>query len=258
MLNLAQLALLALPPHVWHSLDRHTRECVFPPTRGICWLQRRLLWRRRARMAAFLELLKPQSNTSLAPQNTVPHLAASAYRVVRKGEHLVVMVGGWRTGFAHHGIALGPDADGNICVADFSRPGEGLKGNVLRSRSLESFIGSQQVFGVVPYSQNEQERDMAVQRAEALVALQSRGQLEDLAIIPSYHLLGWNCETFVGLCVTGSMLPSEQARRLLDAITHDLSKGRKSFLLQTAEFSSGILVSLGSEVIIMLRKLLGY
>jgi len=229
--------------------------CLFLPTRSVRWLQRQLLTRRHARMAAFLELLKPQSNRSLAPLATVPYPAASAYRVVRKGDHLVVMVGGWHT---HHGIALGPDADGNIGVADFSQPGQGLSGagNVLRFRSLESFIGSQSVFGVIPYSQNEEERDMAVQRARALVALQERKQL---ASMPDYDLLKWNCETFVGLCVTGSLQPSEQARRLLDAISHDLRRGGESFLLQSAEASSGILFSLGSKVFMMLRKwLLGY
>ena len=253
MLSLAQLAMSALPLHEWQLLDRHIQECVFPPTRGVAWLQRRLLQRRHARMAAFLELLKPQNNPTLAPQNIVLHLATSAYRVVRGGDHLVVMVGGgrWSRGVAHHGIALGPNGDGTILVADFSHV---VAGNVLKICSLQSFIGLRRVFGVVP--QSTQERDMAVQRAKALIALQEHGQLEK-----ALQLLGWNCETFAMVCVTGPIQPSEQARKLLDAITHDLRKDSEqkqlaALLLRNTNVNFSILLS--RLVVVMLLLLLLY
>lgn len=240
MRTLAQHAVAVLPAAQWHSLGEHIQRCMFPPSHAVRRLQRLLLARRRARMAAFLELLKPQASPTLAPASTVPHLAASAYRVVQPGDHLVVMVGGWRTGFAHHGIAVGMGEDGTMRVADFSRPGQGLDvpgGNILRFRSLDSFVGKRQVFGIVPYPGGGEARAKAVARAEGLVRLQEMGQLGQL---PCYDVLRWNCETFARLCVTGEWAPSEQAARLLDAITHDLRLGQRSVLLQAAELGSGL------------------
>ena len=168
--------------------------------------------------------------------------------MVQKGDHLVVMVGGgWRTGFAHHGIAVGLGEDGTMRVADFSRPGEGVDapGNILGFRSLDTFIGKRQVFGVVPYPGGAEERAKAVERAGGLVRLQESGQLTQL---PCYDLLRWNCETFARLCVTGEWGPSEQAVRLLDAITHDLRQGEHSLMCQVADSGSGLLVSLGRMI----------
>lgn len=253
MRSLVQHAMASLPSAEWDTLGLHMQLCVFPPSRGVRRLQRLLLFRRLARMAAFLELLQPQSNPTLAPQATVAYAAASAYRVVRAGDHIVVMVGGWRTGYAHHGIAAGADADGVMWVVDFSQPGEGVEstGNKLRRHKLESFIGSEPVFGVVPYTgvlpyPDDAQRARTVQRAEAMVVLYERGQLGKLQC---YDVLKWNCETFAGFCVTGEMAPSQQAKRLLEAITHDLRQGGESFLLQAVEVSSGLSVALIGKLV---------
>jgi hypothetical protein len=239
--GLSWLALHSLPAEQWHTMDVHHQRCMFPCSRAIAYAQRLLLRRRTARMAAFLERLERQSNPSLTPENTRVYPAAASYRV-RKGDHLVVMVGGTRTGFAHHGIAIGKEGeDGSRLVADFSHAGEGVdtRGNKLRISTLEQFIGGRACFGVVPYESGPDEglrRRRAVDLAKLMVKMDAAGQLAQ------YDLLRWNCETFAGVCVTGVWMPSQQAMRLLQAIQNDLRQGEESLVMQAAAVSSGVLM----------------
>lgn len=181
-------------------------------------------------MAAFLELLQEQQSSSLAPTKSDVYPVEASYRI-KTGDQLVVMVGGRRVGFAHHGIALGLNEQGEMEVADFSRPGAriGVRGNRLMIRPLEQFLARHNFFGIVRYTHADPEAAAArlircAWLARTSVELDRRHQLWH------YHWLAENCETFASTCATGDRTPSEQALRVIAAVQHDLRKGEESFL----------------------------
>lgn len=221
MVSLAQLALDAMPCDEWLALDKHFRLCLNPDLYfdAPC-----------VRMASFCELLEDKAgeNCSLAPQSTEVHAVSMAHRVLRSGDHVVIMIGGWRHGYAHHGIVVGETQ-----VIDFSSPtGDKLMRDAqIRITPSDKFLLGHSTFGIVSYIGGDRERTVALARAFLAAP---RGTL------PVYDLIRWNCECFAWVCKTGGQkFTSDQIERILKAIQHDLSKGSESFLIQCGAVSSG-------------------
>jgi hypothetical protein len=95
-------------------------------------------------MAALLQLFEGQT-ASLVPRNTKVYGVATAHRVLKDGDHIVVLIGG-RNGYVHHGIVL----EGGFEVAHFSAPKDERKLRLIID-SFEVFLEGYISFGIVPY-----------------------------------------------------------------------------------------------------------
>eukprot|EP00798_Chlamydomonas_sp_ICE-L_P031713 gene31713-biopygen6566 len=150
-------------------------------------------------MANFLELLEghSQGHWTLAPEGTVQHFSTDAWKLLNPGDHVVVMIGGWRRGYAHHGIVISPYGPGqDPQVAHFVSPtGDMLMRDArLQIGSHTEFIGARATFGIVPYaSANSEaekfERQRAVDLAKWMVESPEFARKK-------YNLIAWNCECF--------------------------------------------------------------
>eukprot|EP00798_Chlamydomonas_sp_ICE-L_P000956 gene956-biopygen2285 len=122
-------------------------------------------------MAKFLELLEGQSqgHWTLGPEGTVQHFSTDSWKLLNPGDHVVVMIGGWRRGYAHHGIVIIPYGPGqDPQVAHFVSPtGDMLMRDArLQIGSHTEFIGARGTFGIVPYaSANSESEKFERQRA---------------------------------------------------------------------------------------------
>lgn len=241
------LALKSVEHVVWMGLDVHTQRCLFPQKyrSAISKFQRCILSRIRRQMAAFLELLEGQSRKhwTLAPVGTEQHLTVDAWKLLIPGDHIVVMIGGWRHGYAHHGIVISSyNRDGkDPQVAHFMSPSgdKFMRDAVLKITSHTDFLGAAPTFGIVPYVSKDldielHDRQQAVKIAELMVGFSNTGSLR-----LKYNLIAWNCECFAWLCKTGNIhAHSRQVERILHAIHDDLRKGEKSILLRTGAIAS--------------------
>ncbi len=233
------LCMKCIPSNVWGSLTKHIQSCMYPRQwrAAITSLQRHLLHCSRRRMASLLQLLEDQDagHWSLAPTNTVVHNTALAFETLRHGDHVVVMIGGWRHRYAHHGIVSRHHANDTPSIANFSSPtGDSkMRDAKLQFVRYDVFLAGHHAFGCVTYSGEEgEERDDAMQRERAVKIVSLLIQLPQ-ASLHEYHLLRWNCECFAWMCKTGGMhTSSDQVARILHSIRTDLRKGNESFMLQ--------------------------
>eukprot|EP00798_Chlamydomonas_sp_ICE-L_P006764 gene6764-biopygen1966 len=190
-------------------------------------------------MASLLQLLEDQDagHWSLAPTNTVVHNTALAFETLRHGDHVVV-IGGWRNGYAHHGIVSRPHTSDTPSIANFSSPtgNSKMRDAKLQFVRYDIFLAGHRTFGCVPYSGEEGDEAMQRERAVNIVSLLI--QLPH-ASLHEYHLIRWNCECFAWMCKTGGVhTSSDQVDRILRAITTDLRKGDRSFILQAGMIAS--------------------
>ena len=239
--TLNSIALRALPKKMWDQLDPHLQACLFPTNLAfaVSNLKRMLLDRRRTRMASFLQMLDMQQRDTLAPAGTIVLGVASAWRMAQYGDHIVVMVGGWRHGYAHHGVVVERDATGSIQVADFSSPtgNKKMRDAKLRIYSLEEFLRGYATFGIVPYTADgladeSAHRDRSATIAKLLVQM-------PVAELHTYNVFRWNCECFAIFCKTGGdQWHSDQVLQIMKAIEADLRKGEESFLFGVVTQSS--------------------
>eukprot|EP00798_Chlamydomonas_sp_ICE-L_P008699 gene8699-biopygen15604 len=192
------------------------------------------------RMAKFLKLLERQSqgHWTLAPEGTVQHFSTDAWKLLNPGDHVVVMIGGWRRGYAHHGIVISPYGPGqDPQVAHFVSPtGDMLMRDArLQIGSHTEFIGARATFGIVPSANSEAEkyeRQRSVDLAKWMVESPEFARKK-------YNLIAWNCECFAWVCKTGDInAHSHQVERVLKAISNDLRKGERSILLRTGAVDS--------------------
>eukprot|EP00798_Chlamydomonas_sp_ICE-L_P019835 gene19835-biopygen28682 len=120
-------------------------------------------------MASLLQLLEDQDagHWSLAPTNTVVHNTALAFETLRHGDHVVV-IGGWRNGYAHHGIVSRPHTSDTPSIANFSSPtgNSKMRDAKLQFVRYDIFLAGHRTFGCVPYS--GEEGDEAMQRDEVI------------------------------------------------------------------------------------------
>eukprot|EP00798_Chlamydomonas_sp_ICE-L_P027328 gene27328-biopygen3170 len=182
-------------------------------------------------MAKFLELLEGQSqgHWTLGPEGTVQHFSTDSWKLLNPGDHVVVMIGGWRRGYAHHGIVIIPYGPGqDPQVAHFVSPtGDMLMRDArLQIGSHTEFIGARGTFGIVPYaSANSESEKFERQRAVDL----AKGMFESPEFArKKYNLIAWNCECFAWVCKTGDInAHSHQVERVLKAISDDLRKGER-------------------------------
>jgi hypothetical protein len=251
--NLQVLALQALPTRVWDLLDTHTQQCIYPNrlSRAIAYLQRTMICRARRRLASFLQLLEDQAvcHWMLAAKGTEVHANSEAWKLLSHGDHIVVMVGGWRHRFAHHGIVLresGLDQDPDI--AHFTSPSgdKRMRDARLQIDTYIKFLARHTTYGIVPYTSPTDLADELVQRKRAANIAKLMVETPSMAL-RKYDLIHWNCECFAWICKTGGLKHnSDQVYRVLRTIGDDLQKGEKSFLLQTASVtyrSSGCTIS---------------
>ncbi len=239
------LALKALPSHEWYTIEPFVQNCLYPDhlRKAVSHMQRLLLHCARSRMASFIQLLEEQASghLTLAPKNVIIFGTLEAYEVLKHGDHIVVMIGGWRHGYAHHGIVLKSDV---LEVAHFFSPSGDKKMSDAKIDivSYKKFFGMHSAFGVVPYCTPEKSsmdpatevihRDRAAKIARIIVDTPS-------ATLHQYNLISWNCESFAWLCKTGGLkCNSDQVDRILNAIRNDLRKGEESFLLQAGVLAS--------------------
>eukprot|EP00798_Chlamydomonas_sp_ICE-L_P013468 gene13468-biopygen22585 len=180
-------------------------------------------------MAKFLEFIEGQSrgHWTLAPEETVQHFSTDAWKLLNPGDHVVVMIGGRRRVYAHHGIVISPYGPGqDPQVAHFvSRTGDMLMRDArLQIGSHTEFIGARATFGIVPYASANSESDkFEHQRTVDLAKLMVESP--QLAL-KKYNLIAWNCECFAWVCKTGDIYAhSHQVARVLKAISDDLRKG---------------------------------
>ena len=236
----------ALPTRFWDLLDPHVQQCIYPKRsrRAIACLQRILICRARRRMASFLQLVEDQAtgHWTLAPEGTEVHATAEAWKLLSHGDHIVVMVGGWRHGYAHHGIVLrvsGLDQDPDI--AHFTSPSgdRRMRDARLQIDTYIKFLARHTTYGIVPYNTSPTDfADELVQRKRAANIAKLMVETPSMAL-RKYDLIHWNCECFAWICKTGGLKHnSDQVYRVLRAICDDLQKGDKSFLLQTAPIAS--------------------
>jgi hypothetical protein len=186
------------------------------------------------------------------------------------------MIGGWRHGYAHHGIVV-VDESGTQVVdfCTFLRSptrDKRIRDAKIRITPSEQFLLGHSTFGVVPYTVAEARpghRERTVALARAFLA-------DPTGSLPVYDLIRWNCECFAWVCKTGGHQSTSdrdgvalgngvanrdgvalgkgvanQIGRILRAIRHDackarlagfagnLSKGSESFLIQCGGASSG-------------------
>eukprot|EP00798_Chlamydomonas_sp_ICE-L_P014407 gene14407-biopygen23463 len=194
-------------------------------------------------MAKFIELLEGQSqgHWTLAPEGTVQHFSTDAWKLLNPGDHVVVMIGGWRRGcYAHHGIVIshyGPGQDPQ--VAHFVSPtGDMLMRDArLQIGSHTEFIGARATFGIVPYASANSEADK-FERQRAFDLAKWMVESPEFAR-KKYNLIAWNCECFAWVCKTGDInAHSHQVERVLKSISDDLRKGERSILLRTGAVDS--------------------
>eukprot|EP00798_Chlamydomonas_sp_ICE-L_P030191 gene30191-biopygen16050 len=148
-------------------------------------------------MASLLQLLEDQDagHWSLAPTNTVVHNTALAFETLRHGDHVVVMIGGWRNGYAHHGIVSRPHTSDTPSIANFSSPtgNSKMRDAKLQFVHYDVFLAGHRTFGCVPYS--GEEGDEAMQRERAINIASLLIQLPH-ANLHEYHLIRWNWSEF--------------------------------------------------------------
>eukprot|EP00798_Chlamydomonas_sp_ICE-L_P029236 gene29236-biopygen8539 len=195
-------------------------------------------------MAKFIELLEGQSqgHLTLAPEGTVQHISTDSWKLLNPGDHVVVvMIGRWRRGYAHHGIVISPYGPGgqDPQVAHFVSPtGDMLMRDArLQIGSHTEFIGARVTFGIVPYASANSEADK-FERQRAVDLAKWMVESPEFAL-KKYNLIAWNCECFAWVCKTGDInAHSHQVERVLKAISDDLRKGERSILLRTGAVDS--------------------
>eukprot|EP00798_Chlamydomonas_sp_ICE-L_P012843 gene12843-biopygen2002 len=199
-------------------------------------------------MASFLQMIEDQatSHWTLAPEGTEVHATAEAWKLLSHGDHIVVMVGGWRHGYAHHGIVLresGLDQDPDI--AHFTSPSgdRRMRDARLQIDTYINFLARHTTYGIVQYTSPTDFADELVHRKRAANIAKLMVETPSMAL-RKYDLIHWNCECFAWICKTSGLKHnSDQVYRVLRDICDDLQKGDKSFLLRTASRSSGCTIS---------------
>lgn len=201
--------------------------------------------RRRRRIKEFVKLLTQQFKVSLIPSNAVRYAAVKVCRKIKRGDHLVVMVGG-ENGFGHHGLYLGYNEDEDEDeVAEFGSDTRNKTDNTLRIISLSNFAqGADHVY-MVPYPDDSDiTRKRSIEIAKIMIKRRDKSE---------YNILTWNCETFVLYCKTGGdvadgkMCVSEQVEKFMDAIKEDISS-EESIICKSAMVAGR---SCGSKCMIM-------
>lgn len=218
MKSLQHLCLERLPKATWYNLSSHLQALLITDDMRSSFikLQRTTLHRRRRRMQKLIELLTQQLEVSLVPSNAVRYAASEAGFRIKRGDHLVVMVGG-DNGFGHHGLYLGYNEDeGCFEVADFGSDTGNKTDNTIRIISYSKFVHGVDHVYIVPYSKDaDVTRQRSIEIAKKLVELKDKAE---------YNILTWNCETFVLYCKTGGdvkdgeMIVSEQVGKFMFAI----------------------------------------
>ena len=145
-------------------------------------------------MEKIVELLAQQFEVSLVPSNAARHSARLAGFEIKRGDHLVVMVGG-DNGFGHHGLYLGRNENAGCHeVAEFGSE-TGKADNTIRIISYDKFSqGVEHVYIVAYPDDSDATRQRSIEIAKKLVELKDK---------PQYDVLLWNCETFVLMCKNG-------------------------------------------------------
>ena len=168
------------------------------------------------------------------------HDVATAHRVLKHGDHIVVLIGG-RNGYVHHGIVLGVDR-GGFEVAHFSAPEDERKLRLI-IESFEVFLEGYISYGIVPYcGADDQPMDALTEQAprERSASIARLLVASPLKELHTYDLIKWNCESFAWCCKTGGIkCTSDQVERIQRGIRYDLSKGEESYIRQINRVSKG-------------------
>eukprot|EP00798_Chlamydomonas_sp_ICE-L_P032343 gene32343-biopygen13820 len=138
-------------------------------------------------MASLLQLLEDQDagHWSLAPTNTVVHNTALAFETLRHGDHIVVMIGGWRNGYAHHGIVSRPHISDTPSIANFSSPtgNSKMRDAKLQFVRYDVFLAGHRTFGCVPCSGEEGDEAMQREQAVNIASLLIQNVLKELPYV---------------------------------------------------------------------------
>eukprot|EP00798_Chlamydomonas_sp_ICE-L_P032830 gene32830-biopygen12426 len=126
-------------------------------------------------------------------------VTALAFETLRHGNHVVVMIGGCRNGYAHHGIVSRPHTSDTPSIANFSSPtgNSKMRDAKLQFVRYDVFLAGHRTFGCVPCS--GEEGDEAMQRERAVNIASLLIQLPH-ASLHEYHLIKRNCECFAWMC----------------------------------------------------------
>eukprot|EP00798_Chlamydomonas_sp_ICE-L_P032846 gene32846-biopygen6889 len=177
------------------------------------------------------------SHWTLAPEGTEVHATAEAWKLLSHGDHIVVMVGGWRHGYAHHGIVLRESRlDQDPDIAHFTSPSgdRRMRDARLQIDTYINFLARHTTYGIVQYTSPTDFADEIVHRKRAANIAKLMVETPSMAL-RKYDLIHWNCECFAWICKTGGLKHnSDQVYRVLRDICDDIQKGDKSFLLRTA------------------------
>lgn len=232
--SLQSCALHALSTSEWISLDPCIQNCIYFTYNSFDQLTPPCV-----RMAALLQLFEGQT-ASLVPRNTKVYGVATAHRVLKHGDHIVVLIGG-RNGYVHHGIVLSVDR-GGFEVAHFSAPEDERKLRLIID-SFEVFLEGYISFGIVPYcGSDDQPMDALTEQAhrERSASIARLLVASPLKELHTYDLIKWNCECFAWCCKTGGIkCTSDQVERIQRGIRYDLSKGEESYIRQINRVSKG-------------------
>eukprot|EP00798_Chlamydomonas_sp_ICE-L_P031013 gene31013-biopygen5618 len=138
-------------------------------------------------MASLLQLMEDQDagHWSLAPTNTVVHNTALAFETLRHGDHVVVMIGGCRNGYAHHGIVSRPHTSDTPSIANFSSPtgNSKMRDAKLQFVRYDVFLAGHRTFGCVPCSGEEGDEAMQRERAVNIASLLIQNVLKELPYV---------------------------------------------------------------------------
>eukprot|EP00798_Chlamydomonas_sp_ICE-L_P008338 gene8338-biopygen13471 len=173
------------------------------------------------------------SNWTLALEGTEVHATAEAWKLLSHGDHIVVMVGGWRHGYAHHGIVLRESRlDQDPDIAHFTSPSgdRRMRDARLQIDTYINFLARHTMYGIVQYTSPTDFADKLVHRKRAANIAKLMVETPSMAL-RKYDLIHWNCECFAWICKTGGLKHnSDQVNRVLRDICDDIQKGDKSLL----------------------------
>eukprot|EP00798_Chlamydomonas_sp_ICE-L_P029237 gene29237-biopygen8540 len=173
------------------------------------------------------------SNWTLAPEGTEVHATAEAWKLLSHGDHIVVMGGGWRHGYAHHGIVLRESRlDQDPDIAHFTSPSgdRRMRDARLQIDTYINFLARHTTYGIVQYTSPTDFADKLVHRKRAANIAKLMVETPSMAL-RKYDLIHWNCECFAWICKTGGLKHnSDQVYRVLRDICVDIQKGDKSLL----------------------------
>eukprot|EP00798_Chlamydomonas_sp_ICE-L_P024084 gene24084-biopygen18580 len=160
-------------------------------------------------MASFLQMIEDQatSHWTLAPEGTEVHATAEAWKLLSHGDHIVVMVGGWRHGYAHHGIVLRESRlDQDPDIAHFTSPSgdRRMRNARLQIDTYINFLARHTTYGIVQYTSPTDFADELVHRKRAANIAKLMVETPSMAL-RKYDLIHWNCECFAWICKTGGL-----------------------------------------------------